>query len=219
MYFVDFKELVSTFSDHCFEKGFKSNGYNLRLNRFNNVAVINFQKSKDNIPNGYKFTINIGIHYRALFFFNTCQSIKKPVINDCQWKVRIGFLLSFKSDYWWTVDKKTDFKTLEKNLNEIFDAIINPTLVSLISDDGYINNLAAKTATGTSEIERLKNLSSLFCINEDARLDDVLSQLMEYCRVNKLSDMYEKKAAQIAVWKQKPENGTWSFADDFYKWI
>lgn len=219
MNIVELKELISVFSSHCPEKGLKRDGYNLRLNHLNNVAVINFQKSKDNIPNGYKFTINIGVHYGKLFFFNSCQSIKKPIINDCQWKIRIGFLLPFKSDYWWSVDTKTDIEKLKANLFEIFNTVINPTLENLISDEGYTACLIANKAAGTSEFDRLKNLASIFCINKDTRLNEVLIQLKAYCIANKLSTLYEKKIKQINIWKLKPEHSIWSFDGDFYTWV
>lgn len=215
-----FKKLTDILSEVYKKKGFKKNGHVFRLNQANNIAIIYLQKSKDNIPNGTKFTINIGIYFKSLDYFNSGEDVKNPIINDCQWKVRIGNLMQNKSDYWWTIQENSDLNLLSSELIDIFNSIILPAIQDRISDELYIEKLIKDNIVGNSIIEKLVILSSFFCIYNDIRLNDILNELQLYCSKNRLDYLYQSKIAQIRIWKCKTEGQSkWGFYEDSYRWI
>ena len=219
---ITFKQLIEILSKVYKNKGFKKAGQTYRLKQDNNIAIINLQKSRDYIPDGFKFTINIGIHFKSLYYFDTGREINTPVlIDDCQWRTRIGELMPIKMDYWWRVQESSNLELLSSELTDNFNSILYPAIQDRISDKLYINELLKNNIIiGNDTYKRLMNLCSFFCIYDDNRLCDTLEELKLYCSKNRLDYSYQSILAQIKSWKNKPEGQCkWGFFEDSYKWV
>jgi hypothetical protein len=196
-----FKEFVDNFSVVLKEKGFTKNGYNYRLPQSDNIALINIQKSIDRVPGVTKFTLNIGIYFNTLFYFRTGEIVQKPIINDCQWSLRIGNLLPISQDYWWVVNNHSDMQIITDEVIQIFNTSIYPSIISNISDKSFINHLLDGDIAGTTLLEKLIFLSSFFCIYSDPRLSRAMQELKDYCHENKLMDLYKQQVDRVENWK------------------
>lgn len=212
-----FEELTNKISDLLISHGFKKSGqyYQYNPKDSDNIAIINLQKSRDSSSSNIIFTFNIGIHFKNIFYLNTGEVIKKPIINDCQWKIRIGKLMPINKDYWWNIDNSTDLEQITNELINIFQKFVFGEINDRISDKLYIEKLINES----DSFEKVQNLSSLLCIYNDDRLDKVLEDLKVYCLNNRLADFYQNKIKQIDSWRQKPDGASiWEFIDDSYKW-
>lgn len=215
-----FQELIAFLSEVCSTKNFKKSGLSYWLEKAGNTAIINIQKSQYQIPDGSRFTINAGIHYKSLFYFNNTASLKKSTINDCQWKVRVGELMDIKKDYWWEIYDKDKIDLISAEFERIINSVIYAAIEDRISNKQYIEKLIANENLGTEIIKRLSNLCSFLCMYDDPRLPMILDELRMYCSKYKLNEFYEAKVAQIENWKKRPgQESTWVFGDEGYGWV
>ena len=192
-----FDEFVNMFTMSLKAEGFKKQGLNYRLTEDNNIALINIQKSMSSLSSYVKFTLNIGIHFKSLFFFSSGETVLKPIINDCQWRERIGNMMPIKKDYWWELHENSNVEEIATNFTEIFSTIIYPTIINNISDTSFANNLFTNNITVPYPRARHIYLSSLFCMNNDPRLYSSLTELKEYCDNNRLKDLYQLQLEKI----------------------
>jgi hypothetical protein len=72
---------------------------------------------------------------------------KKPLINECHWKKRIGFILSEKQDHWWKLSNNINVKELTDEIQEIINSHAIPEITKHLSD----TNLALLWLHGNSE--------------------------------------------------------------------
>src|SRR5688572_513057 len=95
-----YNELVKNIASAIKKEGFIKNGDSFYLNKENNWAIINFQKSVYSDNRVLKFTINLGTASTTLRKFGGEEIEIKPKIENCHWRRRIGFLMPQKDDYW-----------------------------------------------------------------------------------------------------------------------
>lgn len=213
-----FTSILKQINEICIARGFKKDGLTFRL-QSNNTAIINLQKSRDFIEGGIKFTINIGLHFAKLRYFNSCESLKKPSFIDCQWKVRLGKLFEKPLDFWWIITNETDLDSVKTQLNIFFEKLVFPEIEKRQADKDFIEMLFNEDVKGITEIERLNHLCSFFCIYDDDRLQIALDEFKIVCNMDNLGYLYESKLSQIEIWKSKKDvQNTWSFQNNSYQW-
>jgi len=96
-----FKSLLSEINKILKPLNYKKRGETFFYTKDNNIGIIDFQKSRSNNAATTMFTINLGVYSSTLKVFDREGLDSKPVISDCHWRKRIGFLLPKKQDYWW----------------------------------------------------------------------------------------------------------------------
>jgi hypothetical protein len=104
----------------------KSHGYRRRGLRFTkefngNIAIIAFQKSRDNTDYFCKFTVNLAI-VCGLLWNGEFRPIDKANDYDGHLQERIGNLMPVGHDFWWTIDKFTDGDDLAVELKNVIES-------------------------------------------------------------------------------------------------
>lgn len=166
------KECVKPFLN---DKGYSGRGNTYLINMNRNWLVVNFQKSGKSSSKEVLFTINLGVASVILFTFFS-NAIKRPKIEDCHWRQRIGFLLPQHSDVWWTIDSKTKH---DKLCNEIIGCLNTYALPAIesFSDDYKLRDLwLSGEAPGLTEIQRLMNL---YVLVKKIGPRDILNEIAE----------------------------------------
>ena len=170
-----YKNIIDRLTINFKKNNFKKKATTFYFKEFENWGVINFQKSRDIIPNSAKFTINFGILSTKLR--RTREDIAPdvlPVIQDCHLIYRVGFFLPENKDFWWVVNSNTDTELLTNQLINITETIIIPTLRKQISDDALIDLWFGSQHSGITEFTSLIYLTILLQIKRDSRLDDAI---------------------------------------------
>jgi hypothetical protein len=177
-----FDVLLDQVERYLSEKHYARCVKSFRINKFNNMGMIDFQKSiKNSRSDGsVMFTANVGIcSARLMEFFGNKPS--RITVADCHLSVRLGRLLPERVDTWWAINSH--------NLNETIANFRDYMCVA----DFYINrhirheDLIALWSKGESpgltDFQRLMNLSVLlktFAAGES--LKDVCDQILVCAR-------------------------------------
>ena len=89
--------------------GYRRTGRNWRRFSSASVRVVNAQASTWNSGDEGRFTLNLGLYFRALApLVGWGRTAERPTEADCQVRMRIGFLLPTHQDHWWAVTSRTD---------------------------------------------------------------------------------------------------------------
>lgn len=174
-----YKELLKAFNLVLKEHGFSRKGNSFHVLRQGNWGLINFQKSRKSNAFTIIFTINIGVCSKKLLkFFTTEQVDKPPSIEDCQWRERLGFLLSEQQDKWWTVDNKITLDNLVEEIRNLLYEIAIPIIERYIHDERLRDLWLTGKSPGLTDVQRLLNLSVLLrAVGPVDRLKPVLEEL------------------------------------------
>ena len=156
-----YKELIKEISSLLKEKHFSRKGNCFYLRQGNNWGLIDFQKSRKSSSDEVIFTINVGICSGALLeFFSPELLEKKPSIEVCQWRERLGFLLPDRQDRWWTV-REGPIDSLMAELTSYLLKIAIPEIKAHLDDKQLCNEWLSGKSPGLTDIQRLMNLSVL----------------------------------------------------------
>jgi hypothetical protein len=124
--------------------------------------LLDFQKSRNSTNSEKIFTINLGVCSGELLqFFSPDLLNKKPSIEVCHWRERIGFLLPEHQDKWWTIRTAESLNILFSELEEIIIHIAIPAIKLHLSDEQLSNEWLSGKSPGLTDTQRLVNLSVL----------------------------------------------------------
>lgn len=175
-----YKKLLAIVSSELGKHDYSRKGARFYLSKNSNWGVIEFQKSNKSDADRIVFTVNIGVCSKALLDFFSESGATAPSIEDCQFRQRLGFLLSSKDDRWWSLTAETDVEFIGL---EISTAIVNfavPEILENICDAALVKRWLSDDSPGLTDIQRLMNLSVLLKLSGDnARLSEVIQELAE----------------------------------------
>jgi hypothetical protein len=155
-----FKKLVIFVTPALKPYGFSRNRQTFYCRSQNNWGLIDFQKSWQSNKESLPFTINLGVASERLLRFFSLDKIKRPSIWDCQWQIRLGYLMN-KKDMWWKVDEQTSVENLGK---EIINPLTNRAIQEInryISDESLRDLWISGQSPSLTEFQRLIYLSVL----------------------------------------------------------
>jgi hypothetical protein len=139
--------------------GFSRSGYTFYLRRSDNWGLVSFQKSDKSSPQELIFTINIGVASRRLLkFFQSANQSPKPDIWDTHWRERIGFLLSYQDDHWWSITHNTSLDNLGQELRSCILDLIVPEILSHIGDEDLCNMWLSGKSPSLTDFQRMQYL-------------------------------------------------------------
>ncbi|HMQ70620.1 MAG TPA: DUF4304 domain-containing protein [Ignavibacteria bacterium] len=172
------------------DQGFKRNGYCFHQKRFENLILLNIQKSNLSTTEVIEFTFNIGICSVYLLSFYQIED-KLPETDDWHWRKRIGNFLPANEDVWLKISETTNIQELVKYSIELFNKYVFPELRNNSTDEELVTQWLNKNSPGLTEFQRLLNLTALLSkTNLDTIYLNVKSELLNYAQKNRLSISY-----------------------------
>ncbi|PTS94004.1 hypothetical protein DBR11_24295, partial [Pedobacter sp. HMWF019] len=130
-----YKILISEVDNVLRPLGFRKSGQTFFYNKDGNIGIIDFQKARRSIAASSFFTINLGVYSNALKVFDNFDVKSKPLISDCHWRKRIGFLLPAKKDYWWEINANTSLPGLIAEIINVLRSLAIYEIQKYISDE------------------------------------------------------------------------------------
>jgi hypothetical protein len=178
-----YKLLLNSAGESLKKKGFVKKGSTFYLAAENNWGLVNFQKSKESKSDRIVFTINIGVLSSLLrLTLRNIEISSKPIIDDCHWKKRIGFLMSKKQDHWWVIDEATSIDDLISEVINLLDNFAIPAIENHISDNMLESQWLIGNAEGITELQRYIYLTTLLKLNNKPNLPQVIEDLKKFSR-------------------------------------
>jgi hypothetical protein len=170
---------------------FHKNGLSYCYITNNNWGLVSFQKSSHPIPEGVRFTINLGVASdRLLKFFSFPTAIQKPKIEDCHWRVRLGELLKGE-DQWWMIEIGRSTHDLVDFLYSSIENLAISEIQKFLDDVALRDLWLTGRAPSLTEFQRLLYLSIL--------LKEVGPQDQLAITLSKLKQISEGKPSFIAA--------------------
>ncbi|MQB10734.1 MULTISPECIES: DUF4304 domain-containing protein [Agrobacterium] len=102
-----FKHVIGSSAGKVVNSGFVKRRNSLRKRMDDNVAIIEFQKSRSNTSERLLFTVNLAVVYGELQE-GSCSHLEKTTSTDGHLRLRIGRLLPEPHDKWWEITGATD---------------------------------------------------------------------------------------------------------------
>lgn len=162
-------------------KGFAGTGVKYHIRYGANRGLIQFQSSVSSTRRQAKITVNLGVWSRSVATFDDPAVDDRNVkLDDCQWRVRLGNLLSPPRDEWWVIDESSQDLTAKHRIEEALLDLGLPELERL-STDGALRDLwLSGQSPGRTEFQRLYGLSILLSqLGPSDALPDVLRDLAQ----------------------------------------
>ena len=149
------------------------NTFYLRQN--DNWGLINFQQSRRSAAAVF-FTINVGISSTALRNFFGDNVSKKPEIEECHWRKRIGHIFG-QQDYWWKIDNES-INGMSGQIVKVIGDYAIPEIQRHISDEKLEEAWLRGVSDGLTDLERFVNLTSLLKLHNKSILPEVVTSSM-----------------------------------------
>lgn len=173
-----FKHLLTELTSLLKAYGYSKKGNTFFLNGNGNWGLIEFQKSKSNLPGTISFTINIGVFSSVLWEkLGYGKPKEKPDTPMCQWTMRIGFLMPQKKDHWWQINDQHDIKLIIDEISKVLVELGIPQVNLHLSDEGLINAWLNKESGGLTDYMRLMNLVTLLKLKDNPILPATIKEL------------------------------------------
>ena len=161
-------------------RGFARSGETFRIERNNNLGLINFQKSNRSNGDAVIFTVNLGIISRCLYQFEGCHvPIETLTEADSHWRRRLGHLTPANEDTWWRVDKRTDVGHIGSELIEFIDLYGIPEMTRYMTDEKLTELWLSGKSPGLTNTQRLECLSVML---KSAGQHELLSKVIKELR-------------------------------------
>jgi hypothetical protein len=156
------------------EAGFRGSGSTFFTRRPGNVAVVNFQMSRD--PGVAKFTINGGVYSARL----GRSGVKRPSVWDCHYQVRVGQLLDPPRDLWWALPDPLSpgDAVVQEVMRVLFGALI-PDLERHLDDSDLRDYWMARWLDGKASFEEIRYLSQSVDVIGPAEASAELRSIVE----------------------------------------
>lgn len=174
----EYKDLLKAVEIFLKQEGLTKKGDTYYLAQDGNLGLINFQRSRDIIKGGTKFTINLGVFSSRLSEALPYSVKGKPAIEDCHWRERAGFLLPQKKDHWWIVLEGQSIENLATEMIAALKGVLLPELKKCISDESLKNKWMDGVSGGITEFQRFVFLTTLLKLDKDERLKNVVDDFV-----------------------------------------
>ncbi len=186
-----YKELINLVWDKLKIYGFTKKGDCFYLNKSDNWAVVDFQKSKGNSKQDILFTINLGISSTILRSFAKDDLSIKPKIEDCHWRKRIGFIMPEKKDRWWNITNDSQVNLFSAELIEVIESYAIPELEKYISDESLEHHWMSGQSEGLTELQRCIYLITLLKEKGRTNVLNVVNELKEFSKGKPFANTFE----------------------------
>ena len=172
--------ITSKLSPALRKLGFQRQGLTFHYTNNNNWGLISFQKSTYQVSEITRFTVNIGVVcYRLLRFLTFPLKDKKPGIEDCHWRVRLGRLINGE-DEWWTMENGKLDEELTDYLLHSIEHLAVPEINKYLDDSALRDLWLSGRSPSLTEFQRLLYLSVLLKeIGPIALLEPTLNRLKQ----------------------------------------
>jgi Domain of unknown function (DUF4304) len=155
-----FKQIVTATAQRLSQLGFKKNGNAFRLISESNVAIIEFQKSRDNTSERLLFTVNVAI-VCGLLLDPERLTIQKSHAYDGHLRDRIGTFLPDRQDKWWEINNTTDEDKLSIEVSDLICDMAVPYLLRYVDTSELLALWESGRAPGLTEGARISKLETL----------------------------------------------------------
>lgn len=172
-----YKVLISEINNNLKPLGFKKAGDSFFYNQDSNIGLINFQKSNSSPSGIILFTINIGVYSSSLNIFDRPEIKSKPLISDCHWRQRIGFLLPKKQDHWWQINDAILLPDLVNEILDVLKTVAIPEMKKWISDQSLEESWMNGVSSGLTEPQMYLYLIALLKANGKSSLGEKVEEL------------------------------------------
>ena len=198
-----FKNLLTRVGALLREKGFRRTGNAFCCLKQGNWAVISFQRSTKSSAQSIAFTVNLGVASGSLLKFFGQPKDRAPVIDQCHWRQRLGFVLPETSDRWWYLDADQDAESV---VSELSGAIVNfalPAIEDHLSDAALRAVWESGAAPGITETDRLSYLSALLKIQGlEVESKEAAASLQASAQGQPTADLAGLHLARLGLWKR-----------------
>ena len=203
-----YKELIKKIGYSLKEEGFSRIGNTFHQRRGSNWGLLDFQKSRKSTADEVMFTINVGVcSGKLLKFFSPDLLERKPSIEVCHWRERLGFLLPEQRDKWWAVRNNEPFEPMMSQLKDALLQTAVPAIARHISDEQLCSEWSSGKSSGLTDIQRLVNLSVLLKLaGADSALRKVLRELKDRSAGKPSASMVRRHLKDLE--KIRSSNGT-----------
>jgi uncharacterized protein DUF4304 len=187
-------------SEHGFERADRT-FYRVRNGNWNAIEI---QESVQSLADGVRFTINVGTCSERLRKFTFQQRVGHfPMVDECQWKTRIGGLLPERRDKWWLVSNASQLREVITELRRICARVILPAFDSHQSDEQLRDLWLTGKSLGRTELERLVFLAVLL---QDLGPQAEYEKLVQHMRRDAEKDFLVAKHLDAVL--RRAENST-----------
>jgi hypothetical protein len=195
----EYKDLLKAVEIFLKQEGLTKKGNTYYLAKDGNLGVINFQRSRDMIEGGAKFTINLGVFSSKLSEALPYGIKGKPAIEDCHWRIRAGYLLPQKQDHWWIVVEGQPIENLATEIIAALEAVLLPELKRSVSDESLKNKWMDSVSGGITEFQRFVFLTTLLKLDKDERLKNVVDDFVSLSKGRSMEASVQEHVKELGV--------------------
>jgi hypothetical protein len=177
-----YKSLISEIGSILKPLNYKKSGETFYYIKDKNTGIINFQKGRSSTAASTLFTINLGTYSSSLRVFDRIDLKSKPIISDCHWRKRIGFLLPQKQDYWWQINENTSLTSLINEIANILKELAIPEIQKYISDESLERSWIRGISEGLTEQQMYLYLIALLKAYNKPELQAKIVELMNFSK-------------------------------------
>lgn len=182
-----YKILMDKTGDFLKAHGFTKKSSTFYVRREGNWGLLNFQKSRESSVEAVYFTINLGVSStRIREFLDKDKKSRPAAVDECHWKIRVGFILPDKKDTWWKIDERTRLESIFAEFTAIILNKCISEIMSHISDESLMLNWLGGTSEGLTSLQRYIYLTTLLKINNKPNLSEVISEFKKFAEANSL---------------------------------
>ncbi len=145
------------------------------------MGIINFQKSKTSAED-ILFTINLGVSSSLIRKFQGEDLTQKPTIEDAHWRIRIGFLLLPKQDFWWKIDKNTITQHIASDVESILETKAIPEIEKHITDENLEEMWLNGISEGLTEFQRYIHLTTLLRLHKKENAGLIINDFLNFAK-------------------------------------
>lgn len=194
-----YRSLLAEVNNALKPMNYKKSGNAFYCTKDNNIGIIEFQKGRSNTVSSILFTINLGIYSKALKVFDSFDIKSKPSISDCHWRMRIGFLLPQKQDYWWEINDKTSLSNLIVEIINILKELAIPEMQKYITDESLEKSWMAGVSEGLTEQQMYLYLIALLKIHNREALQVKVEELKRFSKGKPFEQNVKEYLAKLGI--------------------
>jgi hypothetical protein len=155
-----FPKIISSATEALSPFGYKKSGQILRKVVGDNVAIIEFQKSRDSNSAEIRFTINLAIVCGRLLDPERI-SLTKAKAMDGHFRIRIGEVLPVNDDLWWNVVADSDGGALAGEISNALIKYAVPNLEPYLDSRELLALWKSGSSPGLTDVQRLRYISEM----------------------------------------------------------
>jgi hypothetical protein len=102
------------------------------------------------------------------------------LLDDCQWRQRLGFLMPNHRDEWWSIEAATSIESLGKRICESLENLAIPEIDRYIQDQALRDLWLSGHSPGLTNFQRLMNLSVLMkALGPQTKAELIVRELLD----------------------------------------